>query len=171
MHTRKPRVAGLAVALAALVTAGISMSPSVHSADSSADPGDIALIAGFFPTFGAVLKASGQVDVLRGAGPFTVFAPAEGAFGALPAGQLDDLLKPANRAALRDVVGYHVVAGPFTAADLKGMTSLTTLQGARLEVKTGAGGITINGARITTADTIASNGVIHIVNRVLMPPG
>jgi uncharacterized surface protein with fasciclin (FAS1) repeats len=141
------------------------------SGDASGDEGgSIAVIAGFIPTFGGALRAAGLVDQLKSAGPYTVFAPAEGAFGALPAGTLDDLMKPENKAALQTVISYHIVPGTFTATDLKGGTSLQTLAGKTLDVQSVDGVVTINGARIITPDMTATNGVIHVVGAVLMPP-
>ena len=166
--------------VAAIVAVGAILLPKIPSAaaiqvegngDANGHEGaNIAVISGFIPTFGEALRAAGLVDLLKSAGPYTVFAPAEGAFGALPAGTLDDLMKPENKAPLQAVILYHIVPGKSTAADLKGRTSLQTLDGKVLEVQSVDGVVTINGARIITPDMAATNGVIHVVGAVLMPP-
>ncbi len=133
-------------------------------------------------TLVAAVKAAGLVDTLKGPGPFTVFAPTNAAFDALPAGTVDTLLKPENKADLTKVLTYHVVAGKLDASALMsqitaggGMASLATVQGEPLVAKAGAnGGITItdskgNVANVTTADVMQSNGVIHVVDAVLLP--
>ena len=161
----------------AIVAVGAIMLPKDPSSSATrASPvkagiPNIAVITGFIPTFGQALTASGLAEILKGAGPFTVFAPAESAFASLPAGTLDNLLKPENKAALRAIIGNHIVPGKFMAADLKGTTSLKTLDGAVLEVRADSDGITVNGAQVTTPDMRASNGVVHIVSAVLLPPG
>lgn len=165
------------VIVAAIVAVGAIMlpkGPPTRAARVSAvksDGANVAVITGFIPTFGQALTASGLAETLKGAGPFTVFAPAESAFAGLPAGTLENLLKPENKAALRAIIGLHIVPGKFKAADLQGTTRLTTLDGAILEVRADPDGITVNGAQITTPDMRASNGVVHIVSAVLMPPG
>ena len=161
----------------AIVAVGAIMLPKDPSSRATiASPAkaglpNIAVITGFIPTFGQALTASGLAEVLKGAGPFTVFAPAESAFASLPAGTLENLLKPENKAALRAIIGHHIVPGKIMAADLKGTTSLKTLDGAVLEVRADSDGITVNGAQVTTPDMQASNGVVHIVSAVLLPPG
>jgi uncharacterized surface protein with fasciclin (FAS1) repeats len=160
----------------AILAVGAIMLPKIPSAtmtqgDSSGDEGtNIAVIVGFIPSFGETVRVAGLSDLLKSDGPYTVFAPAEGAFGALQAGTLDDLMKPGSKAALQALVRYHIVPGKFTAADLKGKTSLQTLDGDTLDVRSVDNVITINGARILTADMMATNGVIHVIGRVLMPP-
>lgn len=132
-------------------------------------------------TLVAAVKAAGLVETLSGPGPFTVFAPTNAAFNALPAGTVDNLVKPENKAALTKILTYHVVAGRMTAADLMkaikaggGKASITTVQGETLtamlkgkniELKDEKGGV----ATVTIADVMQSNGVIHVINKVLMP--
>jgi uncharacterized surface protein with fasciclin (FAS1) repeats len=123
-------------------------------------------------TLVAAVKAADLVDVLNGPGPFTLFAPTNEAFAKLPAGTLDDLLKPENKEKLRSILTYHVVPGKVMAADVMAMTNPSmpkTVNGATLTVKTTAP-VMINGANVTQTDMVAGNGVVHIIDTVLMPP-
>ena len=132
-------------------------------------------------TLVAAVKAAGLVDTLSGPGPFTVFAPTNAAFAKLPAGTVDTLVKPENKATLTQILTYHVVAGRLTAADLKanamahgGKATLTTVQGEKLTVSKSGMGWKVTDAKggsamITIADVLQSNGVIHVVDTVLMP--
>ncbi|OWK30467.1 fasciclin domain-containing protein [Sphingomonas dokdonensis] len=134
-------------------------------------------------TLVAAVKAAGLVDTLNGTGPFTVFAPTNAAFSALPAGTVDTLLKPENKPQLTSVLTYHVVAGKVTAADLAkqikaggGTTMLTTVQGGQLKATMSGGKVMITdaaggSATVTMADAPQSNGVVHVINKVLMPGG
>ena len=126
---------------------------------------DTAVAAGSFNTLAAALKAAGLVDTLKGKGPFTVFAPTDAAFAKIPKADLDALLK--DKAKLTAVLTYHVVSGKVLAKDVKaGMVK--TVQGSDLTVAT-MGGVTINGAKVTQADIVADNGVIHVIDTVVMP--
>lgn len=119
----------------------------------------------------AAVKAAGLVATLEGPGPFTVFAPDNNAFNKLPAGTVDTLLKPANKAELTSILTYHVVAGRYTAADLYDGEMLTTVEGGTLTVhKSADGTIMINNATVETPDVISSNGVTFVIDTVLMPP-
>jgi uncharacterized surface protein with fasciclin (FAS1) repeats len=130
---------------------------------------DTAVGAGNFTTLVAAVQAAGLVDTLKGPGPFTVFAPTDEAFAALPAGTVENLLKPENKDQLVAVLTYHVVPGKVMSADLsEGMTA-ATVQGANVTI-TLAGGPKVNGANITAADIEASNGVIHVIDAVILPP-
>ena len=125
-------------------------------------------------TLVAAVKAAGLVETLSGPGPFTVFAPTNAAFAKLPKGTVATLVKPENKATLTKILTYHVVPGKLTASDLKNGEKLTTVQGEELTVKKSGKNVSIEDAKggvakITTADVIQSNGVIHVVNRVLMP--
>jgi len=183
VSTSKQRPGGIAsvmITLAvviAIVGVGAIMLPEVPPSNATkavkvkAGLPNIAVVTGFIPTFGQALTASGLAETLKGSGPFTVFAPAESAFAVLPVGTFEDLLKPENQAALRTIIGLHIVPGKFTAADLQRTTRLETLDGAILEVRADRDGIEVNGARVTTPDMRASNGVVHIVSLVLLPPG
>ena len=120
-------------------------------------------------TLVAAVKAAGLVETLKGAGPFTVFAPTNAAFNALPAGTVDGLLKPENKADLTSILTYHVVAGAVKAADLKDGQKVKTVQGAELTVSIKDGKVMIDGANVTAADLAASNGVIHVIDAVVTP--
>lgn len=122
--------------------------------------------AGSFSTLLAALDAADLTDTLKGTGPFTVFAPTDAAFEALPEGVLEDLL--ANTSALTEVLTYHVVAGKLMASDVVALSSVTTLQGGNLAIDT-TDGVKIGGATITQTDIECSNGVIHVIDTVLVP--
>jgi len=115
------------------------------------------------------LKAAGLVDTLKGKGPFTVFAPTDDAFAKLPAGTVDDLLKPENKQKLIAILTYHVVPGKVTAAQAMKLTSAKTVNGESLNISTEGGTVKINDATVTKADIMCSNGVIHVIDTVLMP--
>lgn len=169
--TRTAPGAGFFASLVAVAALAFAAAPPAHAADAPKDIVDTAVAAGSFKTLAAALTAAGLVDALKGTGPFTVFAPTDAAFAKLPAGTLDDLLKPANKEKLKGILLYHVVSGKIMAADIKGAASPKTLQGATLDVKAAAGGVTVNGAKVTGADVAASNGVIHVIDAVVLPPG
>lgn len=120
-------------------------------------------------TLVAAVKAAGLVETLKGAGPFTVFAPTNEAFNKLPAGTVDNLLKPEMKKDLTGVLTYHVVSGALKAADLKDGQVLKTVQGGDLTVSVKDGKVMINGATVSIADVISSNGVTHVVDGVLLP--
>ena len=131
---------------------------------------DNAVLASNVTTVVAAVKAAGLVDTLKGAGPFTVFAPTNAAFAKLPAGTVDTLLKPENKSQLVDILTYHVVAGRYKMADLKDGMVLTTVEGKTLMIKRIGDKVTINGtAMINTPDVISSNGVTHVIDTVLLP--
>jgi len=136
---------------------------------NNADIVDTAVAAGNFATLVQAVQAAGLVETLKGTGPFTVFAPTDEAFAALPAGTLENLLRPENREQLRALLTYHVVAGRQTSAYLMRNTRPRTVQSGQLRVRARRGAITVNNARVLTADIQASNGVIHVVDTVLMP--
>ena len=132
---------------------------------------DVAMSDPQFSTLVAAIKAAGLVDTLKGSGPFTVLAPTNAAFDKLPAGALEDLLKPENKEKLVSILTYHVVPGKLRAADVMGMSNPsmpTTVNGKQLTVKTTAP-VTVNGANVIKTDIEASNGVIHVIDTVLMP--
>ena len=130
---------------------------------------DTAVGAGTFTTLVAAVTAAGLVDTLKGEGPFTVFAPSDAAFAALPAGTVEDLLKPENKDKLTALLTYHVIAGKVMAADLTEGMKAATVNGAEVTI-TLDGGAKVNGATISTADIAAKNGVIHVIDAVIMPP-
>jgi uncharacterized surface protein with fasciclin (FAS1) repeats len=130
---------------------------------------DTAVAAGSFTTLAAALEAAGLVETLKGEGPFTVFAPTDAAFAALPAGTVEDLLKPENKDKLVAVLTYHVVPGKVMSTDLSEGLKAATVQGSEVTI-TLDGGAKVNGAVISTADIAASNGVIHVIDSVILPP-
>ncbi|MCX7888799.1 MAG: fasciclin domain-containing protein [Rhodobacteraceae bacterium] len=130
---------------------------------------DTAVAAGNFTTLVAAVQAAGLVDTLKGAGPFTVFAPTDAAFAALPAGTVEDLLKPENKDKLVAILTYHVVPGKVMSSDLKEGMTAKTVQGGEVTF-TLDGGAKVNGAVISAADIEATNGVIHVIDSVILPP-
>jgi uncharacterized surface protein with fasciclin (FAS1) repeats len=138
------------------------------AADSSKDIVDTA-VAAKFTTLVAAVKAAGLVDTLKGPGPFTVFAPTDQAFAKLPAGTLDDLLKPENRTKLQEILKYHVVAGKYTAADVVQMDSAPTVQKSSVSITKNGDNVMVGGARVLKTDVMTSNGVIHVIDSVLLP--
>ncbi len=131
-----------------------------------ADIVETAVKAGSFTTLVAAVKAAGLVETLKGKGPFTVFAPTDEAFAKLPAGTVDELLKDVPK--LKKILTYHVVAGKVMAADVVKLKSATTVEGSDVKIDT-SNGVKINSATVTTADVAADNGVIHIIDTVLIP--
>jgi uncharacterized surface protein with fasciclin (FAS1) repeats len=123
-----------------------------------------------FSTLVAAIKAAGLVDALSGAGPFTVFAPTNAAFAKLPAGTLDSLLKPENQAKLQAILKYHVVSGDVKAADVVKLKSANTLEGSAVAIAVAGGKVKVNEANVTATDVAASNGTIHVIDAVLLPP-
>jgi len=119
-------------------------------------------------TLVAAVKAAGLVETLQGKGPFTVFAPTDAAFSAIQP-EVDKLLKPESKAKLSKILTYHVVSGKMKAADLKDGQELTTVEGSKLKVTVKDGKVTVGGAKVATADITASNGVIHVIDKVLLP--
>ncbi|MEI6099780.1 MAG: fasciclin domain-containing protein [Alphaproteobacteria bacterium] len=151
----------------AMTAAASLMATASFAADK--DIVDTAIGAGNFTTLVAAVQAAGLVDTLKGAGPFTVFAPTDAAFAALPAGTVEDLLKPENKDKLVAILTYHVVAGKVMSTDLTEGMKAKTVQGGELTI-TLDGGAKVNGTAISTADIAATNGVIHVVDAVLLPP-
>jgi uncharacterized surface protein with fasciclin (FAS1) repeats len=149
-----------AVAVAAL------SAPLAVRADSHKDIVDTAVAAGSFKTLAAALQAAGLIDTLKGKGPFTVFAPTDEAFAKIPKAALDALI--ADKAKLTKVLTYHVVAGKVTAADVVKLKEAKTLAGQMVKIDTSSG-VMVNNAKVVKADLEASNGVIHVIDTVLMP--
>lgn len=160
---------------AALALATLAFSPAyaAQAHDNHAAKGDIVAVAsgaGQFKTLLAAATAAGLVPTLKSPGPFTVFAPTDAAFAALPAGTVETLLKPENKAQLASILTYHVVAGRTLSPALAGkQLTVTTVQGGTLAID-GRNGVTVNGAKVVAADVAASNGVIHVIDKVLLPP-
>ena len=150
-----------------MTAATAMMSSAAFAAEK--DIVDTAVGAGTFTTLVAAVGAAGLVDTLKGEGPFTVFAPTDEAFAALPAGTVEDLLKPENKDKLAAILTNHVVAGKVMSGDLTEGMMVPSLQGGELTI-TLDGGAKVNVANITTADIEATNGVIHVIDAVLLPP-
>jgi uncharacterized surface protein with fasciclin (FAS1) repeats len=130
---------------------------------------DTAVAAGQFKTLAAALGAAGLVDTVKGAGPFTVFAPTDAAFAKLPAGTVENLLKPENKDQLTAILTYHVVSGKVMAADVVKLKEAKTVNGKMLQVKVNGSNVMINDANVTATDIAASNGVIHVIDSVVLP--
>jgi uncharacterized surface protein with fasciclin (FAS1) repeats len=157
---------GLAfITFAALITAPLSADHHGKKADIV----DTAVSAGSFNTLVAAVKAAGLVDVLKSDGPFTVFAPTDAAFAKLPAGTVESLLKPENKNKLVSVLTYHVVPGKVMSGDLAGKKlEAATVQGQKVKIDA-TNGVTVDGANVVTADIGTSNGVIHVIDSVILP--
>lgn len=153
--------------LTAATAAALALSAT---ATRAADIVETAVAAGQFKTLAAALGAAGLVDTLKGPGPFTVFAPTDAAFAKLPAGTVESLLRPENKAQLTAILTYHVVPGRTLSSALAGKTAeVATVNGATVKID-GTRGVRVNDATVTGADVEASNGVIHVIDTVLLPP-
>ena len=130
---------------------------------------DTAVGAGQFKTLAAALQAAGLVETLKGAGPFTVFAPTDAAFAKLPKGTVEELLKPENKAKLTAILTYHVVAGKVMASDVVKVKNAKTVQGGSINVNAAGGKVKVDASNVVKTDIAASNGVIHVIDTVLMP--
>ena len=130
---------------------------------------DTAVAAGSFSTLAAALEAAGLVDTLKGNGPFTVFAPTDEAFAKLPAGTLESLLRPENKAKLQAILTYHVVAGSVSSSEVVKLKSAKTVNGQSVSIKVADGKVRIDGANVVKADISTSNGVIHVIDTVILP--
>jgi uncharacterized surface protein with fasciclin (FAS1) repeats len=164
MKTIRPLFKSIACALA---LAGFATS-SVSAAEKK-DIVDTAVAAGSFKTLAAALGAAGLVDTLKGPGPFTVFAPTDEAFAKLPAGTVEMLLKPENKAKLVDILTYHVVAGNVDAAAAMKLTEAKALNKKELKLEVKDGALFLDKSKVTTADVACTNGTIHIIDAVLLP--
>ena len=160
------RLSPRAILAAGLLTVAAASQVQAAPAKPASDIVDTAVAAGSFKTLAAALQAAGLVETLKGEGPFTVFAPTDEAFAKLPAGTVDALLKDKKK--LTEILTYHVVSGRVLAADVVKMTSAKTVQGGSIAIGT-SGGVTVDGARVVKTDIKTSNGVIHVIDTVLMP--
>ena len=157
------------LAIAACAVAGIALAGAPAGAAGNKDIVDTAVSAGQFKTLAAALGAAGLVETLKGAGPFTVFAPTDAAFAKLPAGTVENLLKPENKEQLVAILTYHVVPGKVMAADVAGKElKVKSVEGAEIDVK-GKDGVTVDQAKVIKADIVTDNGVIHVIDAVIMP--
>jgi uncharacterized surface protein with fasciclin (FAS1) repeats len=157
--------------LAKVISATIVAAPLafLSTASYAKDIVDTAVSAGTFKTLVAAVKAAGLVDTLKGKGPFTVFAPTDAAFSKLPKGTVESLLKPENKAKLTAILTYHVLSGKVMASDIAGKKmAAPTVQGSKVAIDA-TKGVMVGGAKVTKADIETSNGVIHVIDTVLMP--
>ncbi len=161
--SRRAFVCGSAVAVAATAATG-----AAHATPSK-DIVDVALGAGMFNTLATALKAAGLVETLKGDGPFTVFAPTDEAFARLPQGTLDELLKPENRDKLTAILTYHVVSGQVPARKAMTLHAAKTVNGQTLALRTFGGSLFADQAKVIKADIHATNGVIHVIDTVMLP--
>jgi uncharacterized surface protein with fasciclin (FAS1) repeats len=157
--------------LGTLAAVALTMTPVIATpaAAQTKDIVDTAVAAGSFKTLTAALQAAGLVDTLKGPGPFTVFAPTDAAFAKLPAGTVEMLLKPENKARLTRILTSHVVAGKVMAADAAKLTSAKAVSGETLTIAAHDGAVTIDKAKVVKADIAAGNGVIHVIDTVILP--
>ena len=160
---------GLHRAVAAAAVILVAAGGAVATAAQQKDIVDTAVAAGSFKTLAKALQAAGLVDTLKGAGPFTVLAPTDDAFAKLPAGTLEDLLKPENRQKLTQILTYHVVPGSVKAADVVKLKSAKTVNGAAVTIKADGGNVMVDNAKVVKTDIAASNGVIHVIDTVILP--
>jgi uncharacterized surface protein with fasciclin (FAS1) repeats len=162
-----------AAAIAAFTSFGVSvpvMAEHHMANEAKADIVDTAVAAGSFKTLAAALGAAGLVDTLKGTGPFTVFAPTDAAFAKLPAGTVESLLKPENKDKLVSILTYHVLPGKILSKDIKGKSlSPATVQGSTVSVNAKKRIVMVGNAKVTKVDIMATNGVIHVIDTVLMP--
>jgi uncharacterized surface protein with fasciclin (FAS1) repeats len=150
------------------ITTTAAIATSVFASGNSKDIVDTAVEAGSFGTLVAAVQAAGLVDTLKGDGPFTVFAPTDEAFAALPDGTVEELLKPENKDQLVAILTYHVVPGKVMSTDLSNNMEAATVNGADVKIMT-EGGVMVETASVTAADIETSNGVIHVIDSVILP--
>jgi uncharacterized surface protein with fasciclin (FAS1) repeats len=156
--------------LAAAGLVGMALAAGSTIARPAEDIVDTAVAAGQFKTLTAAINAAGLTQTLKGSGPFTVFAPNDAAFAKLPAGTVENLLKPENKAQLVAILTYHVVPGSVVAADVVKLTEVKTVNGKPVAVHANGSSVMVNNAEVVTTDIPASNGVIHVIDSVLLPP-
>ena len=168
---RISRLAVLGMALSAALIAATTAYAGNYGKKVKADIVDTAVAAGDFTTLAAALQAGGLIDTLKADGPYTVFAPTDAAFAKLPAGTVESLLLPENKDKLVAILTYHVVPGKVEAASVVNMTSATTANGQDLAIRVEGESVFVNDSRIVATDLAASNGVIHVVDTVILPQG
>lgn len=160
---------GIRTLTIALLAFSLVAQANHHEEMSKADIVDTAVDAGRFGTLAAALEAAGLVDTLKGAGPFTVFAPTDAAFAKLPAGTVESLLMPENKDQLVSILTYHVVPGKVAASDVVALDKARTVNGQDVSIRVADGDVMVDDARVTATDIEASNGVIHVIDSVLLP--
>jgi uncharacterized surface protein with fasciclin (FAS1) repeats len=157
------------LAAAAVTAVGLTYGSSTARA-ADKDLVDTAVAAGQFETLAAAIGAAGLVETLKGEGPFTVFAPTDAAFAKLPAGTIETLLRPENKDRLTAILTYHVVPGRVMAADVVNLDEAETVNGKMVDISVDGGAVMLNDATVTATDIAASNGVIHVIDTVILPP-
>jgi len=155
--------------LGAFVVASAFMAANIFAAAAEKDIVDTAVEAGSFKTLAAALKAADLIETLKGKGPFTVFAPTDEAFAKLPEGTVETLLKPENKEKLAAILTYHVVAGKVEAKDAVKLKSAKTVNGASFKISASDAGVMVDKAKVVKTDIQCSNGVIHVIDSVIMP--
>ena len=155
------------IVIAALCICALGTNVWATSCDK--DIVDTAVAAGSFTTLAKALTAAELIETLKSAGPFTVFAPTDEAFAKLPAGTLGDLLMPQNKAKLKGILTYHVVAGKVTAADVVKLQTAKTVNGQELKITVKDGTVMVDNAKVTKTDIMCTNGVIHVIDAVVLP--
>jgi uncharacterized surface protein with fasciclin (FAS1) repeats len=169
MNLRISNILGLAVVAQFVLAVVASHAVAGHHGKAKKDIVDTAVAAGQFETLAAALGAADLVDTLKGDGPFTVFAPTDEAFAKLPEGTVENLLKPENRDQLIAILTYHVVPGKVKAADVVKLTEAKTVNGKSVSIKVSDKGVMVDNAKVIATDIKASNGVIHVIDTVIIP--
>lgn len=164
------KTALLAIVMSGFVFAGNANAQCSSKEMKKSDIVDLAVNTDFLSTLVAAVQAGDLVETLKGDGPYTVFAPTNEAFAALPEGTLEDLLKPENKDKLVQILTYHVVAGEVKSTDLKDGMKAKTVEGSEIKINITDEGAKINDAKVKTADIIAANGVVHVIDQVILPP-
>ncbi len=165
-------VLGLSLLSVSSLACAADSCPAAAAASHRTDAKDIvdtAVSTGSFKTLAAALKAAGLVDTLKGNGPFTVFAPTDEAFAKLPAGTIASLLKPENKAKLTAILTYHVVPGKVLAKDVVKLSEAKTVQGSSVKIEVSGGKVKVDGANVVKTDIACANGVIHVIDAVMLP--
>jgi transforming growth factor-beta-induced protein len=165
---RRPLTRSMFLASAVAAVALVALPVSAADAPKN-DIVDTAVAAGSFKTLATALTAADLVTTLKGKGPFTVFAPTDAAFAKLPAGTLESLLKPENKAKLASILTYHVVAGNVKAADVVKLKEAKTVNGQSVKISVDGGKVKVDGANVVTTDIAATNGTIHVIDAVILP--
>lgn len=168
MKSRRSAILAIAVVVGVALTISVAATAAPKPAPAK-DIVDTAVAAGSLKTLAAALQAAGLIETLKGPGPFTVFAPTDEAFAKLPAGTLDSLLEPANKEKLVAILTYHVVSGKILAAQVVKMNSAKTVNGQSISISATGGTVRVDTAKVVNTDIVCSNGVIHVIDSVLMP--
>jgi uncharacterized surface protein with fasciclin (FAS1) repeats len=155
--------------IALVLTLGVSLNAYADNCNKEKDIVDTAVSAGSFNTLVAAVKAADLVETLKSEGPFTVFAPTDEAFAKLPAGTLEDLLKPENKKKLQGILTYHVVSGKVMAKDVSGLNMAKTVNGQSFKISKKNGHVLVDNAKVLKTDILCKNGIIHVIDGVILP--